>query len=136
MSVGPEVADLARQWMQKADNDLLNAEHTLLLTENCPHDTVCFHSQQCVEKYLKAVLVCEQIFFGKTHDLEELSLSLPSSFAMPVTTDDLAKLTPHATNSRYPDDWRSPTRAQAEWAVGAARKVRQAVRFWLSERLG
>jgi len=121
MSVGPEVADLARQWMQKADNDLLNAEHTLHLTENCPHDTVCFHSQQCVEEYLKAVLVCEQIFFGKTHDLEELSLSLPSSFAMPVTTDDLAKLTPHAANSRYPDDWRSPTRAQAERAVGAAR---------------
>lgn len=39
MSERPEVADLVHQWMQKADNDLLTAEHTLLLSEGCPCDT-------------------------------------------------------------------------------------------------
>ncbi len=42
------------------------------LAEESPTDTVCFHAQQCVEKYLKAVLVSEAIDFPKTHDLEEL----------------------------------------------------------------
>ena len=136
MSEQPEVADLVRQWMQKADNDLVNAEHTLLLSDNCPYDTVGFHAQQCVEKCLKAVLVRLQIPFRKTHDLEELSLMLPPSCGVPLPVDDFARLTPHATNSRYPDDWRSPTRGEAEWAVGVARRIRQAVLAWLSQRIG
>jgi len=132
MSVPPDVADLVRQWLQKADNDLRTARHTLLISEECPYDTVCFHAQQCVEKCLKAVLVCSQIPFHKTHDLEELSLLLPSSFGIPVSVEELARLTPHATNSRYPDDWQSPGRDDAEWALAAAERVAEAARSWLS----
>jgi HEPN domain-containing protein len=135
MSVPPDIADLVRQWLQKADNDLKTARHTLLIPDDCPCDTVCFHAQQCVEKCLKAILVCSQIPFGKTHDLEELSLLLPPSFRIPLAVEELAELTPHATNSRYPDDWRSPGRDQAEWAVTAAERIAQAVRSWLSPRL-
>lgn len=57
MSGQAELAALVRRWIEKADNDLRNAEHTLLLTDDCPFDTACFHAQQCVEKCLKAVLV-------------------------------------------------------------------------------
>ena len=46
-----------RAWIKKAESDLKTAEHTLTLKENCPFDTVCFHAQQCAEKYLKALLV-------------------------------------------------------------------------------
>jgi len=47
----------ARDWVRKAENDLLNAHNTLLtLGQNCPYDTVCFHGQQAVEKYIKALL--------------------------------------------------------------------------------
>jgi HEPN domain-containing protein len=136
MSVPPDIADLVRQWLQKADNDLKTARHTLLIPDDCPCDTVCFHAQQCVEKCLKAILVCSQTPFSKTHDLEELSLLLPSSFRIPLAVEELAELTPHATNSRYPDDWRSPGRGEAEWAVTAAERIAQAVRSWLSPRLG
>lgn len=135
MSERPEVADLVHQWMQKADNDLLTAEHTLLLSEGCPCDTVCFHAQQCVEKYFKAALVSVQVPFRMTHDLEELSLMLPASLHIPASVGELARLTPHATNSRYPDDWRSPSREEAEWAVEMARGIREAVRSWVSERI-
>ena len=135
MNGPPEVADLVRQWMQKADNDLVTAEHTLLLPDRCPFDTVCFHAQQCVEKHLKAVLVFLQTPFHKTHDLEELSLMLPSSLVIPASVEELARLTPYATNSRYPDEWRSPTREEAEWAVGVARRIGQGVRSWLSAQL-
>ncbi len=38
------------QWMEKAEEDCRNAEYVLTLEEDCPLGTVCFHSQQCVEK--------------------------------------------------------------------------------------
>ena len=50
-----------------------NAEHTLTMGEDCPYDTVCFHTQQCVEKYLKALLTYLSIDFPKIHDVGELS---------------------------------------------------------------
>jgi HEPN domain-containing protein len=52
-----EMSRQVRQWIEKAEHDLRNAEHTLTLRdEDCPFDTVCFHAQQCVEKYLKGWL--------------------------------------------------------------------------------
>jgi HEPN domain-containing protein len=48
-----------REWVTKAENDLKNAAHTIKLGERCPTDSVCLHAQQCVEKYVKAVLVLE-----------------------------------------------------------------------------
>ena len=45
-----------RAWVKKAESDLKTAEHTLTLKERCPFDTVCFHAQQCAEKYFKALL--------------------------------------------------------------------------------
>lgn len=61
-----------REWITKAENDLKNAAQAILLKDECPTDTVCFHAQQCVEKYLKAVLVLHGIPFPKTHDVAEL----------------------------------------------------------------
>jgi HEPN domain-containing protein len=133
MSERTEVAELVRQWLEKAANDLITAEHTLELAEGCPYDSVCFHAQQCVEKCLKAALTCEQAPFGKTHDLEELRLLLPVSLTLPASVEDLARLTPYATNVRYPGPWSYPTREEAEWAVAVARRISQAVRVWLAE---
>jgi HEPN domain-containing protein len=87
---------------------------------------------ECVEKSLKAVLTREQIPFGKTHDLEELQLLLPPSLNLPASVADLARLTPYATNMRYPGPWSYPERAEAEWAVGVARQVLHHVRAWLA----
>lgn len=50
---------VVREWVAKAENDLKNATHTLRLGTDCPTDNVCFHTQQCVEKYLKALLVLD-----------------------------------------------------------------------------
>ena len=40
-----EEIELAKQWLAKADNDLLNADNNLS-SERVPFDTVCFHCQQ------------------------------------------------------------------------------------------
>src|SRR5207253_8193368 len=42
------------------------------------YDAVCFHAQQCAEKYLKACLQEADLPFRKTHDLSELLHSLLS----------------------------------------------------------
>lgn len=55
------VIAVVREWVMKAENDLKNAGHTLKMGEECPTDTICFHAQQCVEKYLKAFLVGKDI---------------------------------------------------------------------------
>lgn len=46
--------ELARQWLAKGQNDLLNADNNLN-AEQVPLDTVCFHCQQAAEKMLKAL---------------------------------------------------------------------------------
>ena len=62
---------LVRQWISRAENDLLNISNNLA-AQKIPWDTICFHSQQAAEKYLKAVLVFHAQPVPRTHDLEHL----------------------------------------------------------------
>jgi HEPN domain-containing protein len=118
---------VCREWLLKADNDLTNAAHTLKLGVNCPTDTVCFHAQQCVEKYLKAALVLEGIDFPKTHDLETLLSLIPPESRPDLSDDEQARLTEYATTARYPG-WEELSLAAARSAVALARRVRRSVR--------
>jgi len=63
MNVSDRTLRHVRQWIEKAEHDLRNAEHTMTLKEDCPFDTVCFHAQQCAEKYLKGFLVFQSSDF-------------------------------------------------------------------------
>jgi HEPN domain-containing protein len=72
MSVRPDIIAEVRRWVEKAEHDLVNAEYTVTMKENCPYDTVCFHCQQCVEKYMKSILLLHEVLFPKTHDLRLL----------------------------------------------------------------
>ena len=60
---------LVRQWTSRAENDLLNVRNNLAAQE-IPWDTICFHSQQVAEKYLKAVLVFYAQPVPRTHPHE------------------------------------------------------------------
>ena len=57
-----------KEWIEKADHDLGSAK---LIYLHLPDyfDTIAFHCQQAVEKYIKAVLVFYNIDFQKSHDL-------------------------------------------------------------------
>ncbi len=131
MSEPPELLELVRRWVEKAEHDLTNAAYMLTLEEGCPFDTVCFHAQQCVEKYLKALLTLRLIPFSKTHDLAELRDSVPSNLGLDLSADDLAELSPYAVETRYPGIWESLGRDEAARAVEIAKRVRSAVRTLL-----
>jgi HEPN domain-containing protein len=121
------------EWVEKAENDLKSAAH-LLTMENCPTDTICFHAQQCVEKYLKALLVAQGTGFRKVHDLGELIVLLPLRLRPSLDDREQAKLTEYATVTRYPGDYEPILLSEARQAVKIARRVRREVRKLLREK--
>ena len=130
MSDLEKVAKVVAEWVAKAENDLQTAAHTLKLKQDCPTDTVCFHVQQCVEKYLKAILVSRSTGFPKTHDLEHLMALLPPGVHIELDADQQRRLTDYATALRYPD-YPEVTLAEARKAVALARRVRKEARRFL-----
>ena len=121
-----KVLEVVRGWVAKAENDLKTAVHALKLGADCPTDTVCFHAQQTVEKYLKALLVLNGIDFPKTHDVEELMGLIPPSVRPEVSEDEQGRLTDYATVMRYPGDYEEVSLTEARRAVSVARRVRRA----------
>ncbi len=131
----PDLAlEVAREWISKAENDLKTAAHVLKLGEHSPTDSVCFHAQQCVEKYVKAVLVLAGTDFPKTHDLERLIAMCPKSLRPSLSAAEQALLTEYATGARYPG-WGEIRLAEARKAVSLARRVRKELRAVLPRKV-
>jgi len=63
-----ELIDEIKEWIEKADHDLGSAKIIYIYMPDY-FDTIAFHCQQAVEKYLKAVLVFKKIEFKRSHDL-------------------------------------------------------------------
>jgi HEPN domain-containing protein len=94
------------------------------------HDLVCFHCQQLVEKYLKALLEESGLVVPRTHDLEWLLSLLPS--AHPILSKmkrGLQFLSRHAVDTRYPGE--NATQRQADAALRWAERARQECRTLL-----
>jgi HEPN domain-containing protein/predicted nucleotidyltransferase len=117
------VNPLTLEWVQKAEGDYTVAQQA----ENPVHDAICFHAQQCIEKYLKAWLQERNIPFPRTHDLKELlEMIVPSVPVWQVWEPDFSLLSKHAVTTRY-----LGASATADNAAHAARicdGVRRAVR--------
>lgn len=127
MNEQPEVLCLVRQWVGKAEEDLTNAEYTLTMRENCPFSTICFHAQQCVEKYLKALLTQYGEAFPRTHDLLELVRLMPGPVKMGLRLREISLINRYAVEARHPGNWEPITRADAEEAVVIAQEVRAVI---------
>ncbi len=127
MTVRPKDEDLVRAWVLKAEHDLLNIENNLAARE-IPWDTVGFHAQQCVEKYLKALLISRHIDPPKIHDLTELYALLPDGLLKDFNVHSLEELNPYSIEGRYPGVWEPVEQAEALQAVEAARMIRQVIR--------
>lgn len=130
MSGPPERREVVGAWVTKAEHDLRAAEHLLTLGAACPCDVVCFHAQQCAEKYLKVLLVEHGIDPPRSHDLTELWPLLPTPVAVEI--GELAELNPYAVSARYPLPAQEPGREEAARAVQIARRVRDSVRAALA----
>ncbi|MGB8647236.1 MAG: HEPN domain-containing protein [Anaerolineae bacterium] len=133
MPASDEVMAVVRQWVQKAENDLTNASFTLKLGKTCPTDTVCFHAQQCVEKYLKALLVAHGIDFARTHQIAALRTLLPAAIRPDLSPEEQELLTDYAVSTRYPGDYETISLKEARQAVRIAKRVRDQSRTALTK---
>lgn len=116
-------------WVLKAEKDIKTAEILIKSQENIM-ESVCFHSQQCVEKILKAFLVEKGIEFRKTHDIGELVLlcrKADESFSE-IDTENITGMTFFATEMRYPDADANPEPDIASEAFKAAKEVLEFVK--------
>lgn len=124
---------VVREWVTKAENDLKSAAH-LLKMKDCPVDNVCFNAQQCVEKYLKALLITQGKEFPRTHDLGELMALLPPRLRPSLDDKEMDKLTDYATVTRYPGAYEPISLTEARQAVKVARRVRREARKFLENK--
>lgn len=129
-----KVITVVSEWVKKAENDLKNAAYTLEMDDECPTDTVCFHAQQVVEKYLKALLVLNGTPFPKTHNIEDIMALLPPSSRPSLAEKDQDKLTEYATVTRYPGDYEPISLDEAKKAVCIARGIRTQIRKLLPKQ--
>ena len=105
--------DLLREWIEKAEGDVHTAEREFRVTRKPNYDAVCFHAQQAVEKYLKALLQNKSIPIPRSHDLVYLTKLLGDSTPqITVLSDSLNRLTAYATESRYPGEQANKKDAQ------------------------
>jgi len=94
------------------------------------HDHVCFHCQQCAEKYLKALMEECGVVIPRIHDLDRLSNSLPSfQPSLRSLRRGLLVLTSFAVEFRYPGE--NATCRQAQAAIRWIERIRPAARALL-----
>ena len=119
--------DLIKSWLDKAEKDLLTAKHELTFPKAVA-ESICFHCQQAVEKYLKGYLVYLNIPLTRTHVIGRLIRKCESkdeNIAMLKKEADM--LTAYAVTIRYPGDYFEPSLSEAKEAFKITIKVRNYV---------
>ncbi len=125
-----EMNPLTLEWIELAEENY--AITKLIQREQLAmRNGMCFHAQQCAEKYLKAWLQENNIPIPRTHNLEELlNLILPTIPTWRAWTADISKLSKHAVDTRYVGQ--TPSAEDASHAMLTCETVRQAVRSQLN----
>ena len=119
--------ELVREWIEKAEADSRTAERESAVTDGPNWDAVCFHAQQAIEKYFKALLQQQGVPFPRIHDLTMLAKVLfPAHPQWEVSRDSLEKLSLFAVELRYPGE--TASKQDAMQAVGIMQEWRQRLR--------
>ncbi|KGE72803.1 hypothetical protein DC28_06145 [Spirochaeta lutea] len=115
------------EWLFKADHDLKSAG-LLLASEYKLLDAAIYHTQQCAEKSLKAVLSFHKRRIGKTHSLMnllEVCIGIDEQYQS--IYDDCVFLDPFSTLYRYPEGDLLPEEIEVREAISAATKIYERV---------
>lgn len=125
--MNPAVAE----WVSKAEGDFVTAGRELRARKLPNYDAVCFHCQQCAEKYLKAVLQENDKRIPKIHFLLELlGMILIFDGSYEFLKADLEVLEDYAVRFRYPGELAEKDQAQAAYAAA------DTVRTFVKQKLG
>jgi HEPN domain-containing protein len=117
-----EKIEFVKEWVDKADHDLGSAK---LIFTHLPgyFDTISFHCQQAVEKYLKSILVFNDLDFQRTHNLVYLLDLLSEKVTIDESRYDKAiLLNGYSVQIRYPDKTIVLTKEELETSIGLIEK--------------
>lgn len=116
----------AQAWVAKAEEDF-SMSRILLRRKRPLTSGVCFHAQQCAEKYLKALLIAHAQPFPRTHDLRILSnLCEQAGMSIGIDLNRIDTLSFYAVQARYPGD--EPTPEEASESFEIVKDVRRVTR--------
>jgi len=117
----PVLLENTIDWLKRAREDLGTAEFTLAAPDAFIRSSL-FHSQQAVEKAMKALLTWHDVPFRATHNLVELgdACAAVDTGLMPAV-DAAVALTKYATRFRYPGAPYEPEMKEAEEALRVAK---------------
>jgi len=125
-----------RSWLRKVETDLRSADADLAADPPIPED-VLFHSQQAVEKAIKAYLTLHQIPFRKTHDLRLLVKSCAAADeSLGTELTDAVPLTAYAWRFRYPGVEEEAGLEEARAALRIARDAVAAIAKRMPPQIG
>jgi|DewCreStandDraft_4_1066084.scaffolds.fasta_scaffold21590_2 HEPN domain-containing protein len=121
------VNNKVKKWILKAMEDYKTIQHEFIFPEKeIITSTVCFHSQQFVEKVLKAYLTYKKVDFKKTHNIDLLlkfCIEKDNEFKELYVGD----LTTYAVEIRYPDEFYIPSLKEAKQCFNIVDKVKNFV---------
>jgi HEPN domain-containing protein len=122
----------AREWVEKAETDYKAAIDLGRRRKDPLPEAVCFHCQQCAEKYLKAFLIWHGVPFPKVHDLIALkTLCAEKEGSFELIHDLLESLVGYDVAIRYPGE--AATLEDAREAIAVVKQVRQFIRSRLED---
>lgn len=114
-------------WLETAESDLAYAKLGLDNGDYYFAGAV-YHCQQAAEKALKALCCFHGVKPPKTHDLVTLLEKLKGFADLGEFTQSAARLTPMATEFRYPDFVEVPTREAVQAAFCDAKAMVEAIK--------
>ena len=98
-----ELHELVAEWIKYSKNDLTVAKHLYDNMHPRQLEIICYHSQQSVEKALKALMVLNNITPPKIHDLNrlcEICKEIDDVFSQ--ITQQCSTLSLYSSLPRYP----------------------------------
>jgi len=125
--------DAVALWIRRAESDLKIGRDELMM-EDPATDAICFHMQQCAEKYLKAFLVFHGKEIPRTHDIAFLitrCVQIDPEFQQLIEWG-APYLTTYAVEVHY-DATVFPSLEETQRAVYLAEQIRDFVRKKLEE---
>ena len=114
-----------KEWVDKANKDIKAVEK--LRNEQDITEIVCFHCQQAVEKYLKALLIYNGEDIQKTHNIDFL-LNKCKTYNPEFEEYIGNSLSDYAVDLRYPDTQYIPTIDETEEAINLMYKIIEIVK--------
>ncbi len=119
------------EWVSKAEGDYATEGRELRARRLPNYDAVCFHTQECAEKYLKAILQENNKRIPKIQFLLELlAMILKFDGSYEFLKADLEVLEEYSVRFRYPGHFAEKDEAQAAYAAAGT------VRRFIRQKLG